>query len=45
MHLHIRSLLHGGYTILHLGDMKDGLPDWEGSKPLPKLESVGGGGA
>ncbi|KAL4427805.1 hypothetical protein ABPG75_001894 [Micractinium tetrahymenae] len=36
----LMGLLRGGYTILHLGDMKDSWPDWEGKSPLPKLEEV-----
>lgn len=34
------SLLRGGYTILHLGDLKESWPDWEGKSPLPKMEEV-----
>lgn len=34
------SLLRGGYTILHLNDLKESWPDWEGKSPLPKLEEV-----
>jgi hypothetical protein len=33
--------LQGGYTILHIGDVKDATPDWEGKQKMPAMEEVG----
>ena len=38
---HACRLVQGGYTILHIGDVKDVTPDWGGTQQMPAMEEVG----